>query len=382
MNKKVTAVIIATVLIVSGGCIYYYKVPSCSNKTNIETKNYIISTAKKSAMSVNVQSTGTAYVSSTRDITGNNEGTLHNLNVGVGSTVKKGDKLFSIYSNQLQQQLNSAEINYKKEQLQLSRLKSLKNVSQDDIDVEKLEVNNQGNNLYQAQQNYNNMWVTSPMDGVVTAVNYSNEDNIPSGKSVLTITTPNSMKVKANIDELDISKIKIGQNASIAFNAIDNKTYKGTVESIADSGTTTNNVTTYEVIISLEDTADIKAGMTANIDVQTAKKDDALVVPIEALTEADGKYYITLKSTSDTTSSSKNSKQANITTKAGTKKEVQIGLKNDDYVEIVSGISEGDKVLTVFSTSSSSNSSKSSSKKSMNNLIGNGTIGGGAPNEK
>lgn len=212
------------------------------------------------------------------------------------------------------------------------------------------------------------MNIKSPIDGVITSINVNNGDNIQSGKTVMTIVDPKSLKIKASIDELDIAKINIGQKVKIKINALDDKIFEGKVEEISDIGTTQNNVTNYDVIISIINPEGIKIGMTASIEIEAQSKKDALVIPIEALTEInDKKYALVLNQSTDTRNiQQENTEQQRRNTRAqfgGIQSdfkllEVKTGLRNDSFVEILEGLNEGDRVYVKISTSSSSSNNR------------------------
>jgi HlyD family secretion protein len=102
--------------------------------------------------------------------------------------------------------------------------------------------------------------------------------------------------VKASVDELDISKIKIGQTVLVTINAIPGKTFNGAIESISTVGTTSNNVTTYPVTISLNDKTGVMSGMNANVTIQVESKKGVVAVPIEALVERNGRTFVMVPS--------------------------------------------------------------------------------------
>jgi HlyD family secretion protein len=226
------------------------------------------------------------------------------------------------------------------------------------------------------------------------------------------------MKVDVQVDELDISKVKVGQSANISFDAISDKAYTGTVQSISQMGTTTNNVTTYDVIVGVNNPDGVKLGMNANVSINVTSKADALTIPIEALIERNNKKYVMVKSgnSSDATSSnssgqgswsrSGNSGNGNgsysrsgnsgnggngsyskggsfggsgngsgngnsrISTSGGKLVEVQTGLQNETTVEITSGLTEGQQVMIQLPQVSSSTSQRSGG--------GFGGLGGGS----
>lgn len=374
---KMIAILLLIALIASAG-YFGYKTYAVSKKTTPQNQ-YIIETVKKGEINVNIGATGTVYASVTKDIVANNSGEIKDLVVKQGDTVKKGDKLFKVDSEQVKQQLSSAQINLEKQKLQLNKMKS-----EDEIDLQNFQIKDAENNLSNAKQQYNNMVVTSPIDGVVTARNNNNGDNVQSGKAVLSIIDPTSFKVKVSVDELDISKVKAGQKAEVKFNAIEGKIYEGTVESINNVGTTTNSVTTYDVVIGINDSSGVMIGMTASVNIQVASKQEALVIPVEALTDRDGRKFVMVQSESNPGTSPKTSEKGqNIIPNDGQTQqdgqgkaavgdrpqgarsrmnntaqgtagtggklvEVKVGLQNENFVEITEGITEGQKIMILL----------------------------------
>jgi HlyD family secretion protein len=412
LNKKVKiAIIVLIILIVSAGGFYGYKKYK-SSKTATSSSMYIVETAKKGNIDVTVSATGTAFASTSKDIVANNSGEIRNLTVNEGDSVAKGSSLFEVYSDQVVQQLNSANSNLKKQELQLSELESQGSNSNstqnnqsmgnnssktqtqantDNIDLQKLTVQDAETSLSNAKQQCNEMTVTAPFDGAVTVVNNANGDDIQPGKAVLTIIDPNSIRVKAEVDELDISKVKVGQTVDVTFNAIEDKTFKGTVETIGDVGNTTNNVTAYDVVVGLSDITGIKLGMTANLSINVASKSNVLLVPTEAITETNGKKYVmvetetsasasgTSQQSGSTSGSSQNSSsnsgtsqqgenwsgssrmRRSFTNTPGRLTEIQTGLINENYAEVQEGVNEGDKLLVTLPQSSTTTTTNSRS---------------------
>lgn len=410
MNKKAkAAIIVLIILVVSAGGFYGYKKYK-SSKTATSNSMYIVETAKKGNIDVTVSATGTAFASTSKDIVANNSGEIRNLIVNEGDSLTKGTAMFQVYSDQIVQQVNSASSNLKKQELQLSELESQGSnsnstqnnqsmannsnktqTSTDNIDLQKLAVEDAETSLSNAKQQYNDMTVTAPFNGAVTVVNNANGDDIQPGKAVLTIIDPKSVKVKAEVDELDISKVKAGQTVDVTFNAIEGKTFKGTVETIGDVGNTTNNVTTYDVVVGLSDITGIKLGMTANLSINVASKSNVLLVPTEAITETNGKKYVMVEtetsasasgtsqqsgswsgSSQNSSSNSGTSQQGgnlsgsnrmrrNFTNTPGRLTEIQTGLINENYAEVQEGVNVGDKLLVTLPQTSTTTTTNSRS---------------------
>lgn len=101
------------------------------------------------------------------------------------------------------------------------------------------------------------------------------------------------LQLVAQMDELDIPNIKKDQEVKVTVTALPDKTYTGKVKEIAEQGQVQNGVSSFSVIISLDKTDDLKAGMTADASILVNEKKDALYVPIEAVQkDSDDKYYV------------------------------------------------------------------------------------------
>jgi len=407
IRTLITCLIIGAVS-VGGFFGYKYFFPS---KAAAATSQYITQTAKKMNLQVNIQGTGTVYAGVSKDITGNNSGTLQGLNLKVGDTITSGTNLFTVDSNDLRQNVTKAKNNLQRQQLTASNAKN-----DNEVAIDNLSIKDAQNQLNSAQDAVNKMTVTAPISGMITAENNSNGDNVQAGKTLLTIVDPSSMKIKVSVDELNISKVKVGEKTQIKFDALKDKTYEGTVEQVAESGTTTNNVTNYEVIVSIANPTDVKIGMNANVNILVDSKDNALAIPVEALIDKDGKKFVMIPNSDGTVNNSTSSSDSNNNQKAssdngqaskgngqsqrangqggqnsgngsrngyngfssdGKLVPVTTGLENDNYVEISDGINEGQQVLISLPKTSSSTSSNGKSGFSGIGSMG-GNFGGGA----
>lgn len=349
--KKSTKLIFSISLILIFASGIFFVIKKFSTKSQPSSSKFMIAMAKKSDIELTVKTTGIVFAATQCEVVAENSGEIKNLKVNEGDTVKKGQTLFTVYSDQILQQLKSAELNLEKQKLQASKAKT-----EDEIKLQNLLIEEAENNLKNIKKQYSKMTVKSPINGLVVTKNANNGDNVQAGKNVLTILDPSSLKVKASVDELDISKIKVGQSVKIKFNALEGRTYEGKVESISLIGNNQNNVTTYDVIISLNSSKDIKINMTANVEIQIENKKDALVIPVEALIERNDKKFVLV---ANDFSSSQLPNQGGIATVSSTVQgrltEIKVGIKNDTYVEVLEGLQEGQKILINVPTSSSNN---------------------------
>lgn len=204
--------------------------------------------------------------------------------------------------------------------------------------------------------------ITAPIDGVVTNVNVNEDDYVRSESTLAKIVNNTEVQFQINVDELDILDIEIGQEVKVTIDALTETATTpliGYVTEIALEGTNMNSVTSYPVTISLAGSDEIRMGMncTAEIVVKSAK--DVLVIPVEAASARKNQYFVTLED--------------------GSQKEIEIGIYDEDYIEIVSGLTEGEKIKLPIKVTSSKNSEETKNNNAMGNFMG-GTsmpMGGG-----
>ncbi len=379
-SKLIKAIVTGVIVIAVGfGGYYGYKSYFAAKPASTLTIQNIQVTAKKMNLQVTVQGTGAAYASNTKDVMPNNNGTISGLAVKVGDTVTAGQKLFTVDSDQLKNAVTTAKNNVTKQSLTLASDESAEKVDDNKIAMDKLSLSDAKTQLSDANKAVSNMTVTAPIGGVVTSVNNTNGDSAQSAKAVLTIVDMTSIKVKVSVDELNINNVKIGQKSEIKFDAIKDKIYEGAVETIAQTGTTSNNVTTYDVVVAVKDPTGIKLGMNANVTISIDSKENALAVPVEAVTESNGKKYVRVADSSTTTAQNSNNQKASSaqsSSNGGKQVEIKTGLETDNYIEVTEGLSDGDKlVVKLPSTSNSTNSNKNN----MGGFGGADMIGGGRP---
>lgn len=378
MKSKLIKVVAAGIIVLGVGFGGFYGYNTIFAKKTVATSvQYFSVTAKKMNLQVTIQGTGAAYAAATKDVAPNNNGTLKNLSVKIGDTVAAGQKLYVSDSDDIRKTVTNAQSNLAKQNLTLTNDQSAANVDANKIAMDNIAVSDAKSQLNDAYSQLNKMTVTAPIGGVITAVNNSNGDSVSGGKGVLTIVDMSSMKIKVSVDELDIGKVKIGQATAIKFDAIKDKAYEGTVETIAQTGTSSNNVTTYDVVVAVKDPTGIKLGMNANVTISIENKDNALVIPAGALVENNGQKFVRLESTdstatsngSQTNSSSQNNQSSKLTA-------IKTGLETENYIEVTEGLKEGDKVQIKSTQSSSTNSNN---KNNANGGFGGDMGGFGGP---
>jgi HlyD family secretion protein len=232
--------------------------------------------------------------------------------------------------------------------------------------------------LDQAYSDLKDLSIIAPADGIVTDIMLQENGMAQEGQTACTIQQNTGFKLVVAVDELDISKIKIGEKADVKIDALPNATATGEVTKISPIGVKSNDVTTYDVTLKVTAPEGTLAKMSASTDIEVAFKADALLVPVEAIHTVNGKSFVyeALQFDSRPTESlaptatgaatnpinnrmqnffgRKNNKAnpANIQRKMI---EVTVGLTSDSSAEILSGLKEGDEIAVPIAQSSSSN---------------------------
>jgi len=265
-----------------------------------------------------------------------------------GDIVKKGQKLFVLDEEDLENEITRQQIALQQAELDFeSKLRE-----QEDL------------------------LVYAPIDGTIVEQNVREGDLIkPSSSSsnepAAVIVDYSKMQVVLAIDELDISKVKVGMPVKITADALPGEVFEGTVEKIADEGVSMNNVSTFDVTVTLDKTPELKAGMTVNAEIFVAKKENVLMLPVEAIQQKDGKSFVIPVREENGAYPGNNNKKGPAPIEMI---EVKTGISNDEYIEILSGLNEGDMVLVPTSSNSSIRV-----QGMMGPMPGSGGAPGGAP---
>jgi HlyD family secretion protein len=191
--------------------------------------------------------------------------------------------------------------------------------------------------LAQAEATLTAATVVAPFDGTVISVGAEVGDLVSAGTVIVTMADLTELRVRATVDETEISQVKVGQDVQITFDAFTGYTFKGKVLEVPLQGTLSQNVVTYDVPISLEGTDDValKSGMTANLTIVTGESKSALLIPALAVQQGDTGDVVMVQDASG----------------EAVQTPVEIGLGNGTYVEVLRGLNEGDQVVVQYDTS-------------------------------
>lgn len=197
------------------------------------------------------------------------------------------------------------------------------------------------------KESYDNYTITAPISGQVITKSVKEGDTISrnSGSSDTTLAVIydlSQLTFEMSVDELDVRSVQVGQKVSVTADALEGQTFTGTVTNVSLESVQSNGVTNYPVTVTLDETGDLLPGMNVDGVILLDQTEDALMIPIDSLMRGNRVYV-----KDDTV------KEAEGSVPAGFRAvEVETGLTNDDYVEIVSGLAEGEEVYVNESSKS------------------------------
>jgi membrane fusion protein, macrolide-specific efflux system len=371
------------VLIAGGGVWGYLSIRgggtanAANNSSTSVTRTVPVS---RGAVTQTVSATGSVASASTTSANFVTSGTVTEVDVKVGDQVTKGQVLGRIDCSASNDSLATAKANLTAAKANLTRVED---AGGDDAAVAaaKAQVTNAQATVDTDQRAVNGCVLTAPMAGTVTAVTGSvgssssgsgssgsgssgsggGGNNSSTGSSgFVTISDLSALQASAGFAEADATKLKVGQPAQITWSALSSATATGKVTSIAPTATSSNNVNTYAVTVSVDKVPDgARLGQTISVKVTVASTENALRVPLAAVTGAGNRYSVKVRKNNQDT----------VTI-------VQVGIKGDDFYEITSGLTEGDTVTITTTVSSTSGTNNFPGGGNFPGGIGGGGIGG------
>ena len=245
-------------------------------------------------------------------ITAAASGEITSLNVSVGSRVSAGTVLAAIGGESAENSLADAALAVQNAQL----------------------------SLQSAQEALDSYTITSPISGTVIEKNLKAGDQLNGGDSgaMAVIYDLSQLELQMDVSELDIGQIQPGQTVEITAEALPGQTFTGVVEKVSVNGTTTDGFTTYPVTILLSEYGDLNPGMNVSADIIVERSENALCVPAEAV-NSDGTVLVAGEGAFA---------EDGVTIADPSKIEsrpVTLGRGSQDFVEITSGLEEGETVL-------------------------------------
>jgi RND family efflux transporter MFP subunit len=390
MKKVLIPVFLAIILSSSFGC-------SIFSSSSSSTPQGQVVTVTRGTLETDITPTGNLLMPHQVKLNFGSSGTVDEIDVQMGDTVKQGQVLAKLDTVPLEADLIQAQINVKTAQMNLERAETPTTNSSGttvisapdplDIEIKQFQLDQTKLKLQDAQNLLTDATMVAPFDGWIAEVNVAAGDIVSADTVIIRIVDPTQLEVDVLVNEMDINSVKVGSPATVQITAIPGMNLSATAVAISPAATTSGGVVNYMVklevqppkaggtsfgrgqaasatssgsvtstgpIASTDSTATgeqkpsvsipvIREGMSVTVSIITAQSKNALMLPNRAVTRQGRDTVVQVVNDAGET------EQRTIST----------GISNWQYVEVTSGLDEGDKVLVPETSSTSSQSSTS-----------------------
>ena len=318
-----------------------------------EAKKPVVNTAQVQYMSMKsiVSATGTIKPVESVEVSSKITARVKQVLVKENDTVTQGQTVALLDGKDYETQKEQAEFTLQNAKTIYDRTNYLYNIgakSKEDLDNAQYNYDTAQSKLEEAESNLSETVIVSPMDGVVIGEPVTDGTMAVQGNSnptvIMRIADLSRKQIFAKVDETDIGSVRVGQKATFTVDAYNGKTFTATVSKLSQtdmdnswnisnssssSSSSSAAVIYYSVTLDVDDPEGLlMPSMTARVEIETANKDSALAVPLSALkTDKNGTYVIVIKDDGTTEN-----------------RYVETGIYGDEFVEIINGLSENEKV--------------------------------------
>ena len=366
---KIKTAIAAVVLIAASvyGYQYYQGQQEAKKAAAVETTPVVRMNLKST-----VSATGTIKPVNSVEVSSKVTARIKDVLVKENDMVTAGQTVATLDATDYEEKRNQAQYKVSNTKSKYERAQYLYSIgadTQEELEDARMNYDTAVSSLAESQSNMNEMTIVAPMSGVVVGEPQTPGTMAVQGTSnptvIMRIADLSSKQILAKVDETDIGSVKVGQEATFTVDSFNGKTFTARVSKISQTDTSNSwNINTsssssssssssasviyYYVTLDVDDPDNVLLpAMTARVEINTAEKNDALVVPLSTLkTDANGSYVI-VKNADGT--------QEN--------RYVSTGIYSDEYVEILDGLSEGEQVVSTYVAKSAENAKKNSSNR-------------------
>lgn len=359
---KIILVLVVVIIAIVTGYKYYAQKQE-------EAKKPVVNTAQVQYMSMKsiVSATGTIKPVESVEVSSKITARVKQVLVKENDTVTQGQTVALLDGKDYETQKEQAEFTLKNAKTIYDRTNYLYNIgakSKEDLDNAQYDYDTAQSKLEEAESNLSETVIVSPMDGVVIGEPVTDGTMAVQGNSnptvIMRIADLSRKQIFAKVDETDIGSVRVGQKATFTVDAYNGKTFTATVSKISQtdmdnswnisnssssSSSSSAAVIYYSVTLDVDDPEGLlMPSMTARVEIETANKDSALAVPLSALkTDKNGTYVIVIKDDGTTEN-----------------RYVETGIYGDEFVEIINGLSENEKVdVTMVKKATTTTSARS-----------------------
>lgn len=355
----IAAVVVVLIAIAFGGYKYY----SAKDEAAKAVTGQAVQVSRQNMKSV-VSATGTIRPVDSVEVSSKITARIKSVLVKENDIVKAGQTVAILDGKDYEATRAQAQYKVTNTRSKYNRAEYLYSIgakSQEDLEDAQYNYDTAESSLSKTESDLNETIITAPMDGIVVGEPKTAGTMAVQGNSnptvIMTIADLSKKQILAKVDETDIGNVKVGQQATFTVDTYTGKTFTAKVSKISQtdvsnswntnssstsSSSNSNSVIYYYVVLDVDDPENLLLpAMTARVEIITAEKDDALAVPISALkTDSQGSYVVVDLGKGQTEN-----------------RYVETGIYSDEYVEIVSGLSDGDSILVTYKAKESSSSS-------------------------
>lgn len=332
-NHK-TALIVCAILIAGGFGGYKYYLSTQENKAVVKT-----GIVKEGKIVSSVSATGSLSAVDNVDISSKITGRIVEVKVVENQHVNAGDVLVRLDDTALRATMNQMKAKLEYSESMYKRYADLLNrgaVSQASFDDYYSNYQVAKTNYEKAVSDLGDAVIKTPIDGYIIGKPKEVGTTISSGISepqvIMSVATLDKMQIDVLVDESDIGQVQVGQKVNFTVDAYPEEQFTGKVRLISRSATTSNNVIYYKVYVNVDDAkGKLLPTMTARTDIVTAESGNTMMVPLNCIWTEKGRKFV---------------KVINRQTKETKDVDVQLGLSNDNEVQVTAdGLKKGDVLL-------------------------------------
>ncbi|HOO34343.1 MAG TPA: efflux RND transporter periplasmic adaptor subunit [Thermotogota bacterium] len=328
MKKRTRIIIIIVIIVAAAGGWYFLRI---RNQQQSETTSQLPNismkyTVTRTDIGDSLEVTG-SVTASERKVYGRVSGEIKQLFVEENQSITKGATIAIIDSKQY-------ELNYLQAQ---SAYDNSLGEAPKTVEEKKLS-------LDLAREDLEHTVITSPVSGFIGSVSYMENDVISSNSVVCTVVEDNEMYVEASVDEVDLTKIKVGQKVQFLFEPLDNLILHGEISEISPIANSSGGIVVIPIEFKFDESpkgTGVIPGLTCTVDIYLMENTDIIAVPILAVQEDEKGSYVMV----DNQSNTRGGTDGSAASTQGEKRYVTVGQSTEQYVEIVEGLDEGEIII-------------------------------------
>lgn len=337
MKNSRRNIIIGVVVVVIIGILFLLFRPQSA-----PVANYIIEDVTQGSIEVSVSASGRAVATKSQNMTARTSARVVNVLVSTGDEVTEGTVLVQLDNTDLQSAYKNAQYAFNSAVYRREQAKNAMVYDDNAVKQAQQAVNQAQLGVETAKRNLENDKIVAPFSGQITAVNVKVGDTASLASPAVTIQTVNQVEGILNINEIDVTKVALGQELNAEIDAISG-IRSAKIYSIVNTAETINGVVTYLGKIRFNDATNIRPGMSLNAEIIVSKKDNVILVPAGALIQSNGITKVKVFK-------GKNAQNVDIIEE----REIKIGLNNNSVAEVIEGLQNGDKVVITLDEDSGS----------------------------